>query len=316
MTDLVQQPLFNLGSINIDHIYRVPHLVRPGETLSSTSYRQVLGGKGANQSLAIARAGGDVTHWGRLNSGDDWARDILATSGVKTRDIVPVDEPSGHALIQVDDDGENAIILYPGANHGFSECDIDRWVAMAPAQSWLLLQNECNGLAHIMKRAHEHGLSIAFNPAPMTAAVHELPLDTCSVLFVNRGEAASLAGMSDNAGADELLDALACQLPEVEIVLTLGAAGVCYQHGTQRFELPAHEVVAVDTTAAGDTFIGYFMASRQVNETIEHCLQRASVASALCVQQAGAAPSIPSAVDVDDAFADWDSLVTSASHAE
>lgn len=302
----------NLGSINIDHIYRVPHLVRPGETLSSTSYQQVLGGKGANQSLALARAGGVVSHWGRLNRTDDWAREMLQHSGVRTDHVVHADEPSGHALIQVDDQGENAIILFPGANHGFKSADIDQLIAAMPSPGWLLLQNECNALDYTMRRAHEHGLFIAFNPAPMAEDVKTLPLETCSLLFVNRGEAVGLTGVNDDAPLDELLDALVHRLPDSEIVLTLGADGVCYRSPSTCLTLPAHQVTPVDTTAAGDTFIGYFMASRQVNQPIDVCLQRASTASALCVQRTGAAPSIPEMSDVDQAFSNWTKLIPSA----
>ncbi|WP_136254531.1 ribokinase [Onishia niordana] len=306
-------PLYNLGSINIDHVYRVPHLVRPGETLASTGYRQVLGGKGANQSLAMARAGGRVEHWGRLGRTDDWALELLREAGVSVDSLELVDEPSGHALIQVDDQAENAIILYPGANHGFGDADVDARVDNADATGWLLLQNETNGLYRAMERAEARGLSIAFNPAPMHAAVSDLPLSTCQLLFVNRGEAATLIDLPEDSSADDLLVALSNRLPGVELVLTLGRDGVSYQHGETRLNLPAYRVEARDTTAAGDTFIGHFMAARLSGCDIETCLRRASAASALCVQREGAAPSIPDAASVDVALAEWPALVLTRS---
>ncbi|EPC04371.1 hypothetical protein L861_03355 [Litchfieldella anticariensis FP35 = DSM 16096] len=300
--------LYNFGSINIDHIYRVPHLVRPGETLASSSYRQVLGGKGANQSLAIARAGGNVCHWGRLGNIDHWVLETLSAAGVDTSNVELIDDPSGHALIQVDDRGENAIILFPGANHGFEVSRIDALIAQANPGDWLLLQNECNGLSHIMTLARERGMAIAFNPAPMTADVLELPLEACQLLFVNRGEATALLELDEKTDQHALLDALGHRLPKVEIVLTLGNEGVCYQHDRERLCLPAHQVEAVDTTAAGDTFIGYFMAARQHGHDVEYCLRLASAASALCVQRAGAAPSIPVDSDVEATTRHWPKL--------
>jgi len=294
--------IYNYGSINIDYVYRVPHLVRPGETLASTSLRQVLGGKGANQSLALARAGGQVTHWGRLGENDRWALAPLEEAGVDVADIELVPEASGHALIQVDDAAENAIILHPGANHGFDDRHLDALVDSAATGGWVLMQNECNAAERMLRLAAARGLFIAFNPAPLSADVTDLPLELCQILFVNRGEAAALVAKDENADADTLLAALAARLPDVEIVLTLGGEGVCHQYRGARARLPAHSVDAIDTTAAGDTFIGYFMAARQRNEDIGQALRLATTASALCVQQAGAEPSIPVAEAVADAL--------------
>ncbi|MDR5905901.1 ribokinase [Franzmannia qiaohouensis] len=306
------RPLHNFGSINIDHVYRVPHLVRPGETLASRSFQQVLGGKGANQSLAMARAGGRIEHWGRLGQADAWALQILSQAGVGLDGTGLNDEPSGHALIQVDDQGENAIILHPGANHGFSEAAIDALLAQTRPGDGLLLQNECNGLEHLMRSAQQAQLEIAFNPAPMNEAAAALPLSACQLLFVNRGEAAALAELPESSSPQRLLEALAKRLPTTELVLTLGGDGVCFHSQRQQLALPAHRVEPIDTTAAGDTFIGYFMAARQAGEDVEACLRRASTASALCVQREGAAPSIPLAAEVQAALDDWPALALSA----
>ncbi|MHB0775525.1 ribokinase [Halomonas sp. WWR20] len=300
--------LYNYGSINIDHVYRVPHLVRPGETLSSLGYRQVLGGKGANQSLALARAGGHVTHWGRLGQKDRWVLEILASAGVNTTHIELTAEASGHALIQVEDAGENAIILHPGANHGFTDTHRDALMASVEAGDWLLMQNECNAPDKVLRLAAERDMKIAFNPAPLNTNVLRLPLEYCQLLFLNRGEAAALTGNDEHASAHGLLDALHDRLPGVELVLTLGHEGVYYQYDSQRIEVSAHKVEAVDTTAAGDTFIGYFMAARQAGNSIETCLCKASTAAALCVQKTGAAPSIPLASEVEDAARIWPAL--------
>ncbi|MDR5858663.1 ribokinase [Halomonas eurihalina] len=291
--------LHNFGSINLDHFYRVPHLVRPGETLAGHDYRVGLGGKGANQSLAMARAGGRIRHWGRLGRNDAWAKELLAQAGVDTKTIALVDEPGGHAIIQVDDQGENAILLFPGANHGFSEATLDELIEAADPGDWLLAQNECNALAMVLERAHARGLNIAFNPAPMTEDVASLPLELCQLLFVNRGEAEELTGCAEGTPSKELLDALADRLPATETVLTLGGEGAWYQHGeTRRFQPPL-PVTPRDTTAAGDTFIGYYLAARQAGMPTEACLERAATAAAIGVQRLGATESIPELADVE-----------------
>ncbi|MCE9684255.1 ribokinase [Halomonas alkalisoli] len=297
--------LHNFGSINLDHVYRVPHLVHPGETLASRAYQVGLGGKGANQSLAMALAGGQVSHWGRLGRQDAWARDHLADVGVNVAHVSLVDEPSGHAIIQVDDVGENAIILFPGANHGFVPSELASLMASAQPGAWLLAQNECNALPELFASARERGLSIAFNPAPMTEDVVRLPLETCQLLFVNRVEAAGLVGLPESSDAQALLAGLRQRLPDTETVLTLGGAGAWYQSGDAQCYQPALPVKPVDTTAAGDTFIGYFMTARQEGRTVADCLELAAHAAALCVQQSGAAESIPRRTDVDQALSQF-----------
>ena len=291
--------LHNVGSINLDHYYRVPHLVQPGETLASHSYRVGQGGKGANQSLAMARAGGQVCHWGRLGRQDSWVRERMAAAGVDVSHIELVDEPSGHAIIQVDDQGENAILIYPGANHGFSQQHWEPLWRTARNGDWLLLQNECNGLPELFHSAHIHGLNIAFNPAPMSDSVLELPLETCALLFVNRGEAAWLTGLPETSAADVLLAGLHRRLPTTPTVLTLGPEGAWYQSSEERKFQPAMSVRAVDTTAAGDTFIGYYLAALQEGQSVTRCLHLASQAAAISVQRPGAADSIPGRDEVE-----------------
>ncbi|MCC5881375.1 MAG: ribokinase [Halomonas sp.] len=291
--------LHNLGSINLDHFYRVPHLVHPGETLASRSYHVGLGGKGANQSLAMALAGGRVCHWGRLGRQDAWARDRLARAGVDVTHVELVDEASGHAIIQVDDRGENAIILHPGANHGFTRRHLDTLCDSAEPGDWLLVQNECNALPELLACAHKRGLAIAFNPAPMNDTVLELPLGSCHLLFVNRGEAAWMAGLPESSDAEVLLQGLHERLPDTATVLTLGSEGAWYQAGAERHFQPALRVEPVDTTGAGDTFIGYFMAALQEQRSVSDCLSLAAHAAALSVQQPGAADSIPPRDEVE-----------------
>ncbi len=292
--------IYNYGSINIDHIYRVPHLVQPGETLASHSYQQVLGGKGANQSIALANAGANVRHLGRYHPNDAALLDNLRHAGADLSLLQTTDTPSGHAIIQVDDQAENAIVLYAGANHSFRADELAGLLADAQPGDWLLLQNECSCTADMIHTAVEAGLQVAFNPAPMTPAVAQLPLDKLSVLFVNQVEVMQLLATDSPQPLD--LNALATQLqqrlPETEVVITLGAAGACHvYHGKVR-SVAAWKVNAMDTTGAGDTFIGYYLQAIAGNNTVETALQLGCAAAALCVQQMGASSSIPTAAAV------------------
>ena len=291
--------IFNLGSINIDYTYLVPNFVRPGETLESDDYNIGLGGKGVNQSLAIARAKGMVSHWGRVSSIDAWVTSELESAGVDVKDIELTPEPSGHAIIQIDALGENAILLFSGANHGFTREKMTALVAQTAPGDTILIQNECNGLDQLILLAVSHGCKVIFNPAPMTSKVSSLPLDQCELLFFNRTEAAALLEMPVDSSAADLLMRCKESLGDVEVVLTLGSEGAWYQRSNETLFQPALKVKAVDTTAAGDTFVGYFLAARQAGLTPSQCLQRAATAAALAVQKFGAASSIPMASEVD-----------------
>lgn len=288
--------VFNFGSINIDKVYRVPHLVRPGETLSSLSLETVLGGKGANQSVALARAGVQVHHIGRIGKADDWAVVQMLEAGVDVQAVERIDGESGHAIIQVDDDGENSIILHGGANQGFDRSVLEKRLGQATAGDWLLMQNECNDIDIALDIAAERNLSIAFNPAPMTDEVRHLPLERCAVLIVNETEAAALAGRDD---PDEALATLSEKYPQTRLVLTLGARGALLQFAGRQVHEAASKVRVVDTTGAGDTFVGYFLAGLMQGRDERSSLQHACRAAALSVTVAGATPSIPHAADVE-----------------
>ena len=301
--------VYNFGSINVDHVYRVPHLVRPGETLASASLETVLGGKGANQSVALARAGAAVRHVGRIGEADAGLLDTLLEAGVDCARIDRVPGTSGHAIIQVDDAGENAIVLHGGANLGFDGAALAGALDGAREGDWLLAQNECDALDAAFAAARERGMRIAFNPAPMHASVAALPLDGLDLLVVNETEAlelaAALAGKG-TAGAAEgdvpgAVEALAARLPEVALVVTLGARGAELVRGGTRTRSPAPEVDAVDTTGAGDTFVGYLLAALVDGADEAGALARACVAGALAATRAGATPSIPTAAEVDAA---------------
>ena len=279
--------IVNFGSLNVDYVYQVDHFVRPGETLAAAAFNVFAGGKGANQSVALARAGASVMHAGRLGRRDTWLRDKLAAAGVDPRLIELVDGPSGHAIIQVNRQGENSIVLFGGANQTVTPAQIRKVMARARRGDVLLLQNEINDIAEIMRQGAAAGLLIALNPAPMSAAVKEYPLDLVDTLIVNEIEAEQLLGGNG-----------ARLKPGAELVLTLGARGARYEAGGRRLAVPAEPVHAVDTTAAGDTFIGYFLAARAAGADPEAALRLACRAAAVCVTRPGAMDSIPLRAEV------------------
>jgi ribokinase len=282
--------VLNVGSLNIDRVFRLPHVTRPGETLASSALDVFAGGKGANQSVALARAGAKVSHCGRVGPDGAWLVDKLAAEGVDTRSVKRGDSPTGQAIIQVGDDGQNAIVLLAGANHQITEADIDAALASCAPGTLVLTQNETSGVAHLIKRAAAAGLPVAFNPAPFTPAVLELPLDRVALLIVNESEGEGLTG-SNKPG--DILSKLRSRLAETGIILTLGADGVLYDDGRERFRVPALAVDAVDTTAAGDTFIGYFLAERLRGTGVKASLETACRAAAISVSRPGATDSIP-----------------------
>lgn len=288
--------VYNFGSINIDLVYRVPHLVMAGETLSSVSMDTLLGGKGANQSVAVARAGASVCHVGRIGKADQWAIEQMQAAGVDVSHVEQIDGASGHAIIQVDDNGENSIILHGGANRSFNRSILEGHLRDASSDDWLLVQNECNDIPAVFDIAVSKGMKIMFNPAPMTAEVAALPLENCAVLIVNETEAESLAGTSDPV---QILSRLSSRYPDTRLVMTLGSKGALLQHSEQLIRHGALDVDVVDTTGAGDTFVGYFLASMIEGRDDTTCLKRACIAAALSVTQAGAASSIPDAQAVD-----------------
>jgi ribokinase len=301
--------ILNFGSFCIDHVYQVPHFVRPGETLPSRSHQVFAGGKGFNQSLAMARAVGaaphesvapsppriTLAHAGTIGPDGDFMLAALTEAGVDITDVRRVQSPSGHAVLQVTPSGENAIVLFAGANRAQTRGHIDQVLAGCTRGDLLVLQNEINELPHLLTQAHAQGLRVAFNPAPMDADVPALPLDAVTLLVVNEVEAADLTGAE--TPARQMAD-LRARLPGATIILTRGAAGAIWQDAHQTIETPAWPVTAVDTTAAGDTFTGYLIASLAVGLAPDTAMRRAARAAALCVTRPGAADSIPFAAEV------------------
>jgi ribokinase len=285
--------ILNFGSVNIDHVYSVPHFVRPGETLASARYAIFSGGKGFNQSTALARAGAKIAHAGMIGADGAWLRDSLASDGADVTHLAVRDEPTGHAVIQVDASGQNCIIICGGANRAITPQYAEEVLSHFGDGDTLLLQNEISAIPEIMRIAHARGLRIVFNPAPMGPEVSGYPLDLVDLFIVNEVEAAELAGTAADSAPEAILGALRDKFPRAGVVLTLGASGSVADIGGERVAVAAKRVKAVDTTAAGDTYIGYFLASRQRGLSLRAAMEKATEAAAICVTRAGAAPSIP-----------------------
>ncbi|RDV29099.1 ribokinase [Alteromonas aestuariivivens] len=288
--------IINFGSINIDHVYQVDHFVQPGETLASSHYQQLLGGKGANQSIALAQAGGNVKHVGSINEHDASFKQALIKSGVDCRFLSCSDVPTGHAIIQVTPSGENAIVLFGGANQTISSKDVERALLDSRASDWVLTQNETSCIEEVLRSAKAKHLKVAFNPAPMSESVKQLPYECIDLLIVNETEAAAITGEPE---LDDIIAHFKANWQHAEVIITLGKQGVIMLRREQTIEVSAFSVDAVDTTAAGDTFIGYFLSAYAEHADARKALVRGCAASAISVTREGAAQSIPSQKEVD-----------------
>lgn len=289
--------VLNFGSLNIDYVYSVEHFVKKGETLSSNSLNVYSGGKGLNQSIAICRAGVKVYHAGAIGLDGFFLLDILNESGVDT-DLVEIlpDTRTGNAIIQNDIQGDNCILLYSGANRAITKSMVDNVINKFNAGDWLILQNEISEIPYIVKKAHDKGMKIIINPSPMDEKISDINLDYVDSLILNEVEAQGFVG--EKKDEEEIIAGLKKKFPDMEIVLTLGEKGSVYIGENEMIQQPAYKVRVVDTTAAGDTFTGYFLAARINGMTVEKALDMASKASAIAVSRKGAAPSIPKKEEV------------------
>ena len=287
--------VLNFGSVNIDITYRVPHFVRPGETLSARSVTRNAGGKGFNQSVALSRAGCEVYHAGHIGEDGAFLLELCRQYGVRTDYLTQVDVPTGNAVIQVDDDGANCILLYGGANQAMDEAFIREVLSRFDAGDLLVLQNEINCMNRLMALAHEAGLKIAINPAPMNDAIAKESLALADWIILNETEARDLIGVEEPFAQ---LEALKESFPYSSFLLTLGVRGAICQTNGKICTLGSCKVDAVDTTAAGDTFAGFFLAELVNGKTPEEALLTATRASALAVMRHGAAQSVPAMEEV------------------
>ncbi|MGP1349101.1 MAG: ribokinase [Stomatobaculum sp.] len=324
------------GSLNIDYTYQVEHFVKKGETLSSRSMQVYSGGKGLNQSIALARAGVSVFHAGAIGEDGRFLLSELRAAAVDTANIRVLEhEKTGHAIIQNDAEGDNCILLYGGANQHISQQQIDSVLRRFSAGDCLLMQNEINNLPYLMREAHACGMRLALNPSPLDEKIFSLPLELVDILLLNEVEAIQLLqrnetetlkpGKAETAQAlkpndhsledySEILDRLSRRFPDTAIVLTVGSDGSLFSDGTQCFREPAVQVTALDTTAAGDCYTGYYLAELLSGRSPADAMKTASAAAAICVTRRGAAPSIPLRAEVETAMRSAPVLPTVAPH--
>ena len=293
--------VLNFGSSNIDYVYSLDHFVQKGETISSDALHIFPGGKGLNQSVALGRAGVTVSHAGAVGKDGDFLLELLKESCVNIKYIQVLEGvQTGTAIIQNDKSGDNCIILYSGANHQITKEQIANTISDFEKGDFLVLQNEINGMESIMRVAEEKGLKIVLNPSPMNEKILELPLQYVDYFVLNEVEAAQILGLDNISEKDgekfvrELHDAY----PRAKIVLTLGAEGSIYFDGEKLYRQRAYKTEVVDTTAAGDTFSGFFIAGILRGDTLEQAMDTAARAAGIAISRPGAAPSIPKIEEV------------------
>ncbi|MDR0624511.1 MAG: ribokinase [Treponema sp.] len=286
------------GSLNIDLIFSVDHIVLPGETISGCSLTRSAGGKGANQAAALAKAGMPVYMAGKIGEDGKFLLDLLSSYGVNTDHINIYKGATGQALIQVDKKGQNAIVLYAGGNGAIGPDDIDGVIRKFDPGDLIVLQNEIPHLAHIMGTAKKRGLRICLNPSPYNEGIKTLPLDLADVFFVNEIEGAGLAETPPQTPPPAMLDKLVKQFPAAEIILTAGRDGAYYGCGENRAKGEIVDLPVVDTTGAGDTFSGYFIAARTKGLPVDEAIRLACKAASIAVSRKGAMEAIPFAPEV------------------
>lgn len=282
--------IWNLGSINVDYIYRLGHIPLPGETLAATDYGVGLGGKGANQSIAAARAGSTTRHLGAMSQGDDWVCERLDEYGVDTALIQrQAGQSTGHAIILLDDSGENSIVIHPGANRQVDPAQLEDALSWIEAGDILLMQNETNLQAETARVASAQGARVIYSAAPFDLDAVQQVLPYVSILAMNAGEAAQLFDAMPEA-----------DIPIDGLLITLGGEGAEYRDLTsgEITRQRAFKVKPIDTTGAGDTFAGYFAAGLDQGNSIAEALELAAAAAALKVTRAGAGDAIPPLQDV------------------
>ena len=284
------------GSLNVDHVYGVDHFVRGGETIPSLSMELFCGGKGLNQSVALAKAGAAVCHAGCVGQGGGMLRQTLESYGVDTAYLKETETLQGNAVIQVDRSGQNCILLYGGSNRRLTEAQISETIARFSPGDWLILQNETNLLPELVDAGFAKGMRVVLNPSPYNESIAQVDLSKVSWLLVNEVEAKQCSGTDE---PEKVWAYLHERYPSLSLLVTLGGDGSAAFTGTERVRQAAFPVKAVDTTAAGDTFTGYFIAGLMEKRPLAECLRRASMAAAVSVTRPGAAPSIPEKEEVE-----------------
>ena len=283
--------ILNFGSLNLDYVYKVDSIVRPGETVTAKSAEIFFGGKGLNQSIALSRAGNEhVYHAGAIGENGLGLKRLLEENNVNTQFVQTLATQTGSALIQVEDSGQNSIVVAGGANQQLTTDFIDTVLSTFEKGDLLLLQNEVNHLAYIIEAANKKELFIILNPSPVNETLLQSDLSHVSLFILNEHEGHAL---TQQTKPEKIIAAMRQQYPAAKIVLTLGSQGAIYADQSSFIFQEAVKTVPVDTTAAGDTFTGFFLTAYAQEKERSECLKIASVAASLAIQKDGASSSIP-----------------------
>ena len=288
--------ILNYGSMNLDHVYSVPHFVLPGETISASAMKLFSGGKGLNQSIAVAKAGGTIFHAGVVGEDGEILLDALRAVSVNTSYVCKTQGPSSHTIIQVGPDGQNCIIVFSGVNMRMAEETMDEILSDFGPGDLLMLQNELYGSPVMLRKAAARGMTVLLNPSPADEHLKDFPLDRVNWFILNEIEGELLTGEKE---PDRILSAFAEKYPDASVVLTIGEKGAFLQTPGIRIHQEAFRVDPVDTTAAGDTFTGYFIAGLSAGLPFDRIMRRSALAASIAVSRLGAADSIPRSAEVD-----------------
>lgn len=287
--------ILNFGSVNIDLNFKVDHIVRPGETISSINFSQSPGGKGLNQSIALSNVNNNIYHAGKYGQDGEFIKKILEDNGVNTKFLEKSQKNTGNALIQIDKNGENSIVLYKGANYDIDENFVDKVLENFSKGDCLVLQNEISSLKYIIEKAYNKKMKICLNPSPINEVIFDLDLSKLDFLILNETEAKDI---SKHSNKDEIIKFFRKTYPNLKIILTLGSKGSIYFDKNQLIKQKPYLVKAIDTTGAGDTFMGYFVCLYFAGNSIANSLNLASKASALACTKNGSQDSIPDLKDL------------------
>lgn len=283
--------IINIGSLNIDYVYTVAHAVCPGETIAAKKLEKHCGGKGLNQSVALAKAGAEIYHAGKIGEDGQMLLSLLKKYGVNTEYVFIQNKiPTGHAVIQVDSTGQNCIVVYGGANADISKEEIDSILEHFDKEDILLVQNEVSNIDYAIVKAKEKNMTVILNPSPTENIIFSKSLSCVDWFLLNELEGYEMTGETE---AEKICDCLLAKYPNCHVVLTLGENGSLYYDGRKKIKQGIIKVRTVDTTAAGDTFTGFLLAGLTRNIEIEEILRYAARASAITVSRVGAAESIP-----------------------
>lgn len=278
------------GSLNIDYVYSVDHIVKEKETSASLNMQVFCGGKGMNQAIAFAKANATVCLAGRVGEDGSALLEECKKNNIDISGVVIGKEKSGHTVIQVDQEGQNAILLYGGSNQTQQKEDIDKILNKYGNEDYLVLQNEINELSYIIDQADARGMKIILNPSPYNEIITTCDLQKIDYFIINEVEGFQMTGKKELI---EILDVILKTYKKAAVVLTLGEQGAYYKDHNESYFQPAIKTKVIDTTGAGDTFTGYFFAGLQKGMHPKEALLLAAKAAAIAVSKKGAAGSIP-----------------------